>query len=106
MSTWERYIIRKIISVSFTNGGPMSRKLSGRTALISGASAWIGWASALAWAGEGANLVLTRRRQAHRAELESAVQAAGGKAVSWLGDAKEEDCVVVCQSMFGQSISI
>jgi 3-oxoacyl-[acyl-carrier protein] reductase len=69
----------------------MSGKLSGKTALITGASAGIGWASALALAGEGANLVLSARRQERLAELESAVQTVGGKAVSVLGDAKEED---------------
>ena len=69
----------------------MSGKLSGKTALITGASAGIGWASALALAGEGANLVLTARRQERLAELESTVQTAGGKAASFLGDAIEED---------------
>src|SRR5512141_3068239 len=69
----------------------MSQKLSGKTALITGASAGIGWASALALAGEGANLVLTARRQGRLAELESAVQKAGGKAVTLLGDAREEE---------------
>jgi 3-oxoacyl-[acyl-carrier protein] reductase len=68
----------------------MSPKLSGKTALITGASAGIGWASALALAGEGANLVVSARRQERLAELESAVQKAGGKAVSLVGDAAEE----------------
>jgi 3-oxoacyl-[acyl-carrier protein] reductase len=69
----------------------MSLKLSGKTALITGASAGIGWASALALAGEGASLVVTARRQERLAELEAAVQEAGGKAVSLVGDAKEEE---------------
>ena len=69
----------------------MSGKLSGKTALITGASAGIGWASAIALAGEGASLVITARRQVRLADLESAVQAAGGKAVSLLGDAIEAD---------------
>jgi 3-oxoacyl-[acyl-carrier protein] reductase len=69
----------------------MSGKLSGMTALITGASAGIGWASALLLAGEGANLVVTARRQERLAELEAAVQEAGGKGVSLVGDAKEEE---------------
>jgi NADP-dependent 3-hydroxy acid dehydrogenase YdfG len=69
----------------------MSGKLSGKTALITGASAGIGWASALALVGENANLVLTARRPERLAELESALQKAGGKAVSLVGDAKEEE---------------
>lgn len=69
----------------------MNPKLSGKTALITGASAGIGWASAMALAGEGANLVVTARRQERLTELDAAVQAAGGKAVTLLGDAKEDD---------------
>ena len=68
----------------------MSGKLTSKTALITGASAGIGWASALALAGEGASLVLTARRQERLSELEAAVKKAGGKAVSLAGDAKEE----------------
>jgi 3-oxoacyl-[acyl-carrier protein] reductase len=69
----------------------MSGKLSGKTALVTGASAGIGWASAIALAGEGANLVLTARRKERLAELETAVQEAGGKAVSIVGNAAEEE---------------
>jgi 3-oxoacyl-[acyl-carrier protein] reductase len=69
----------------------MPGKLSGKTALVTGASAGIGRASALALAGEGANLVVTARRQERLAELEAAIQNAGGKGVSLVGDAKEEE---------------
>ncbi len=69
----------------------MSGKLSGKTALITGASAGIGWASALALAGEGANLVVTARRQERLTELETAAQKAGGRAMSLVGDARDEE---------------
>jgi 3-oxoacyl-[acyl-carrier protein] reductase len=84
----------------------MSGKLNGKVVLITGASAGIGWASALALAKEGASLVLTARRQGRLAELEKAVQAAGGQAVSLVGDAREEDtahrCVDLAVSKFGR----
>ena len=69
----------------------MGPKLSGKTVLITGASAGIGWASAVALAGEGANLVVTARRDERLAELKAAIQKAGGKAISLVGDAKEEE---------------
>jgi NAD(P)-dependent dehydrogenase (short-subunit alcohol dehydrogenase family) len=69
----------------------MGAKLSGKTALITGASAGIGWASALALAGEGANLVITARRQERLVKLAATVQKVGGRAVSLVGDTKEEE---------------
>ncbi|GAB4412097.1 MAG: hypothetical protein Fur0044_06370 [Anaerolineae bacterium] len=52
----------------------MAQKLAGKVVLITGASAGIGRASALALAQEGANMVLTARRQERLAELEAAIQ--------------------------------
>jgi NAD(P)-dependent dehydrogenase (short-subunit alcohol dehydrogenase family) len=83
----------------------MSGKLSGKTALISGASAGIGWASALALAGEGANLVLTARRGERLTQLAGLVDKAGGKAATFVGDAKDEStaqaCVDLAMKTFG-----
>lgn len=83
----------------------MAQKLEGKVVLITGASAGIGRASALALAQEGANMVLTARRQERLAELETAVQQVGGKAVSVVGDATEEaiaqQCVTTARETFG-----
>ena len=73
--------------------------------MITGASAGIGWASALALAQEGAQLVLTARRQKRLEELEAAVQQAGGKAISIVGNATSEEtaqrCVAAAVQTFG-----
>ena len=83
----------------------MTGKLAGKVALITGASAGIGRASALALAQEGANMVLTARRQKRLDELEAAVEKAGGKAVSIVGDSTEEEtaqrCVAAATQTFG-----
>jgi NADP-dependent 3-hydroxy acid dehydrogenase YdfG len=83
----------------------MTGKLAGKVALITGASAGIGRAGALALAEEGANMVLTARRQERLTELEAAVQKAGGKAISIVGDAAEEEtaqrCVTAATQTFG-----
>ena len=68
----------------------MTGKLAGKVALITGASAGIGRACALALAAEGANLVVTARRQERLTGLEQSVRSAGGKAVSIVGDARDE----------------
>ena len=74
----------------------MTGKLTGKTVLITGASAGIGRSSALALAREGANMVLTARRQERLDELIVAIQQAGGKAVSVVGDAIEEETAQRC----------
>ncbi len=72
----------------------MGSKLAGKVALITGASAGIGRACALALAEEGASLVLTARRDGRLAELQEKVRAIGGKAVSVIGDAREEETAI------------
>lgn len=83
----------------------MTKKLAGKVALITGASAGIGKASAIALAGEGANLVLTARRQERLDELVSLVKEAGGDAAVVVGDAREEEvaqqAVAAAKNTFG-----
>ncbi|MCW3058228.1 MAG: family oxidoreductase [Capsulimonas sp.] len=81
-------------------------KLTGKVAIITGASAGIGQASALALAGEGAKLVLTARRQERLEQLVEDVKASGGDAVFVVGDAREEETAIktveAAQKHFGR----
>ena len=68
----------------------MTQKLIGKVALITGASAGIGKACALALAAEGAKVVLVARRKDRLDELVSQIQASGGEALAVVGDARDE----------------
>jgi short-subunit dehydrogenase len=81
----------------------MAGKLTGKTVLVTGASSGIGRASALALAREGANLVLTARRQERLEELMAGVQQSGGKAVTVTGDATEAETAQRCVTVAMQT---
>ena len=85
---------------------PDATSLAGKTVLITGASSGIGWATALAFAAKGANLVLTARREERLRELCEKIKQTGGKAVFIAGDASDEataeDCVALAVSEFGR----
>lgn len=69
----------------------MAGKLSGKVAIITGASAGIGRESARALANEGANLVLTARREERLKGLVAEFNKRGVKAVYVTGDATQEE---------------
>jgi 3-oxoacyl-[acyl-carrier protein] reductase len=70
------------------------QSLSGKTVLITGASAGIGWHTALAFARQGANLVLTARRAERLEALVAEIEALGAQAVFHAGDAAENAVAV------------
>lgn len=64
--------------------------LTGKVAIITGASSGIGRATALLFAREGAKLVVTARRQSELDGLAVEIEGAGGEAVAVAGDVKDE----------------
>jgi NADP-dependent 3-hydroxy acid dehydrogenase YdfG len=64
--------------------------LAGKTALVTGASAGIGWATAIALARHRANLVVTARREERLHRLCKEIKLLGAQAVYHAGDAAEE----------------
>ncbi|SFN17734.1 SDR family oxidoreductase [Variovorax sp. OV329] len=79
----------------------MSKRLEGKVALITGASAGIGRATALLFAAEGAKVVVGARRQAELDELVGEISAAGGRAVALAGDVRSED---YAKALVGQAV--
>jgi len=64
--------------------------LSGKVAIITGASAGIGRATAKLFAREGASIVVGARRQAELNSLVAEIAEAGGSAVALAGDVRDE----------------
>ncbi len=76
-------------------------RLSGKTAVITGAGSGIGRASSLLFAAEGATLVIADKMDSVN-ETAKLVAQAGGKAVALVGDAGEEAFV---ESLIGRAVS-
>lgn len=66
------------------------RVLAGKTAIVTGASAGIGWATAVALARRGANLTVTARREERLQRLCAELESFGVRAVFHSGDAADE----------------
>ena len=64
--------------------------LAGKVAIVTGASAGIGYATAKLFAHEGAKVVVAARRQPELNTLVDEITTAGGSAVALAGDVKEE----------------
>jgi 3-hydroxy acid dehydrogenase / malonic semialdehyde reductase len=77
-----------------SQAGRASSELSGKTVLVTGASSGIGRATALAFASEGARLLVCARRDERLKELEGELAKAGAKAVhSFVLDVRDREAV-------------
>ena len=69
-------------------------KLSGQVALITGASSGIGWAIALAFLNEGADLVVVARRSERLQAIADEARKRGRRCAIIVGDVREEEIAV------------
>lgn len=72
--------------------GTSMNVLSGKVAIVTGASSGIGRATAQLFAHEGAKLVVGARRHQELDELVAEIAAAGGAAIAHAGDIRDEAC--------------
>jgi NADP-dependent 3-hydroxy acid dehydrogenase YdfG len=73
----------------------MAGRLTGKVAVVTGATSGIGRACALALAAEGASLVVNARHKERLVELERAVRSASGQIVLVAGDARDEETALL-----------
>ncbi|MEZ5832731.1 MAG: SDR family oxidoreductase [Dongiaceae bacterium] len=81
-------------------------KLSGKVAIVTGASSGIGRATAKLFAKEGAKVVIGARREAELAALVREIRAEGGEALALAGDVQSEqyakDLVAAAVKQYGR----
>lgn len=79
--------------------------LAGKSAIVTGASSGIGWATAKLFAAEGASVVAGARRRNELNRLVAEIEAAGGQAVAQAGDVRDEnyanELVTLAERRFG-----
>ncbi|MBO6510081.1 MAG: SDR family oxidoreductase [Roseibium sp.] len=81
-------------------------QLENKTIVVTGASSGIGEAAAYVFASEAANLVLGARRKEELRRVENTIKEKGGRAISVVGDAREESfaeqLVEAAENAFGR----
>lgn len=74
-------------------------RLKGKTAIITGGNSGVGEATALLFASEGANVVISARRKAALDAVADKIKAAGGNVLAVSTDiSKNEDCVALIKA--------